>query len=278
MILARSRISLGGLALLLCSSGCTGLIDGVFQPPDDGPDAGEPSPGALLLSEVMYHPVLEDAFEDWHEFVEIYNPQARDMPLEGWTLAGDIDYEFPAGSKVPARGYVVVAKSREALLGMPEYQLDPAVVYGDYAGALDNGGGNVLLRAPDQHVVDSVAYDDEGPWPEAADAMGAGDEWLRADLLPLEQHRYRGYSLERVSFSVDSSEIANWDVSPLDEPTPGQPNRSARELPRAIVLSASVAPKAGESTLIRAADEVLVRVRMSRIGEVAAAEARVLRR
>lgn len=272
MILARSRISLGGLALLLCSSSCTGLIDGVLQPPDDGPDAGEPSPGALLLSEVMYHPVLEDAFEDWHEFVEIHNPQARDMPLEGWTLAGDIDYEFPAGSKVPARGYVVVAKSREALLGMPEYQLDPAVVYGDYAGALDNGGGNVLLRAPDQHVVDSIAYDDEGPWPEAADAMGAGDEWLRADLLPLEQHRYRGHSLERVSFSVDSSEVANWDVSPLDEPTPGQPNRSARELPRAIVLSASVAPKAGEATLIRAADEVLVRVRMSRIGEVAAAE------
>jgi hypothetical protein len=272
MTLARSRISLGGLALLLCSAGCTGSIGGTPELPDGGPDAGDPSPAVLLLSEVMYHPVLEDAFEDWHEFVEIHNPMARDAPLEGWSLAGDIDYEFPAGSKVPAGGYVVVAKSREALLGMPEYQLDPALVYGDYAGALDNGGGNVILRAPDQRVVDSVAYDDEGPWPEAADAMGAGDEWLRADLLPLEQHRYRGHSLERVSFDVDSREVANWDVSPLDEPTPGQPNRSARALPRAIVLSASMAPKAGEATLIRAADEVVVRVRMSRIGEVAAAE------
>jgi hypothetical protein len=274
MILARSRISLGGLAMLLCGASCTGTIDGVFNPPDPpggGPDAGGPGTGALFLSEIMYHPVLEDAFEDWHEFVEIHNPQADDVPLEGWSLVGEIDYVFPAGSKIPAGGYVVVAKSREALLGMPEYQLDPALVYGDYTGSLDNGGGSVILRAPDQHVVDSIAYDDEGPWPEAADALGAGDEWLRSELLPLEQHRYRGYSLERVSFSVESSEIANWDVSPLDQPSPGQPNHAARETPRAIVLSASAAPKAGDA-LIRAADEVLMRVRMSRIGEVGAAE------
>lgn len=275
MILARSRISLGALAMLLGSASCTGTIGGVSDPPDppgDGPDAGAPDPGALFLSEIMYHPVLEDAFEDWHEFVEIHNPQARDVPLEGWALGGDIDYAFPAGSAVPAGGYVVVAKSREALLGVTEYQLDPALVYGDYGGALDNGGGNVILRAPDQRVADAVAYDDEGPWPEAADAMGAGDEWLRADLLPLEQHRYRGHSLERVSFLVESSEVANWDASPLDQPSPGRPNHAARAQPRAIVLSASVAPQASEDPLIRAADEVLVRVRTSRIGDIAAAE------
>lgn len=272
MILARSRNALGGLAILMCSASCTGSIGGIFDPPDQGPDAGGPIPGALLLSEVMYHPVLEDAYEDWHEFVEVHNPQDRDMSLEGWSLTGDIDYQFPADGKIPAGGYVVVAKSRDALLGMPEYGLDPAQVFGDYAGSLDNGGGTVILRAPDLSVADTIAYDDGGAWPEAADALGAGDEWLRADLLPLEQHRYRGHSLERVSFEVESSEIANWDVSPLDEPTPGQANRSAREQPRAIVLSASVAPKASQEPLIRAADEAIVRVRMSRIGAVEAAD------
>jgi hypothetical protein len=274
MHLARSRISLGGLAMLLCAS-CTGSIGGVLDPPpDDKPDAGEPiSPGtSLLLSEIMYHPVLEDAFEDWHEFIEIHNPQDREVSLEGWSLAGDVDYAFPAGSKIPAGGYVVVARSREALLGMPEYGLDPALVFGDWAGGLDNGGGNVLLRAPDQRIADSVEFDDQAPWPEAADAMGAGDEWLRSDLLPLDQHRYRGYSLERVSFGVEGNEIANWDVSPLDEPSPGKANHAARAVPRAIVLSASAAPRASDDPLIRAADEVLVRVRVSRIGGVDAVE------
>ena len=166
MILARSRISLGGLAMLLCGASCTGTIGGLFDPPSDGPDAGPIPPGtSLLLSEIMYHPVLEDAFEDWHEFVELHNPTPRDMPLEGWSLAGEVEYEFPEGSKIPAGGYVVVAKSREALLGMPEYQLDPALVLGDYTGGLDNGGGAVLLRDPDGRVADSVEYDDHGPWP-----------------------------------------------------------------------------------------------------------------
>lgn len=254
--------------MLLCGASCTGIIGGVSDPPDDGTDAGEPPAGALFLSEIMYHPVLEDAYEDWHEFVEIHNPQDRAVPLAGWSLAGEIDYEFPAGSEIPAGGYVVVAKSREALLGMPEYQLDPALVFGDYVGSLDNGGGSVILRAPDQRVMDAMEYDDGGAWPEAADALGAGDEWLRSDLLPLEQHRYRGYSLERVSFAVESDEIANWDVSPLDQPSPGQPNHAAREAPKAIVLSASVGPRASEEPLIRAADEALVRVRTSRVGAV----------
>jgi hypothetical protein len=267
MPLPRPRFTLCGLAILVCSAGCTGTIGGQTGEPDAAPPRAR-----LLLSEIMYRPVLEDDFVDRHEFVEIHNAEARDVPLDGWSLSGTIDYEFPAGSVLPAGGYVVVAASRDALLGMTQYQLDPGQVYGDWAGALDNGGGNVLLLAPDQTIADGVSYDDEAPWPEAADALGAGEEWLRPDLMPLEQHRYLGHSLERVSFEVDGAEVANWDVSPLDQPSPGRANAGVREQPRVIVLSATVAPRDGAGLLIHAADEALVRVRMSRLGEVGAVE------
>ncbi|HWN70755.1 MAG TPA: CotH kinase family protein [Haliangium sp.] len=276
MVFASPRIKLCGLAILLCSAGCTGTVGGSSgppgppDPPDGSPDAVPPRP-RLLLSEIMYRPVLEDDFVERHEFVEIHNPEARDVPLDGWSLGGDVGYDFPAGSVLPAGGYIVVAARRDALLGVTQYQLDPGRVYGDWAGALDNGGGDVLLRAPDQTTADAVSYDDEAPWPEAADALGASEDWLRPELLPMEQHRYLGHSLERVSFEVDAFEIENWDVSPLDQPSPGRANASFREQPLAVVLSASVGPR-DAAGLIQADDEAVVRVRLGRLGEVSAAE------
>jgi hypothetical protein len=279
MVLVRPYSSLTGLALLVCGASCTGSIGGTVPPPDTQPDAGPvtapdaaPARAALLLSEIMYHPVLEEDFVDWHEFVEIHNPEARDVPLSGWALAGEITYDFPPGSVLPAGGYVVVARSREALLGVASYQLDPGHVYGDYAGALDDGGGTVVLLAPGGDIADAVTYDDDAPWPEAADALGASEDWLPPELLPLEQHRHLGYSLERVSFEVDAADVANWDVSPLDQPSPGRANAGARAVPRVAAMSASVGPRDGASLLIHADDEARVQVRMSPLGEVVAAE------
>jgi spore coat protein CotH len=282
MAFARLRPLLYGLIILLSGAGCTGIAGGWLGEPPDGqpgesPDAA-PSDGSLpmaagpRLSEIMYRPVLEDDFVDRHEFVEIHNSATRDVPLDGWSLGGDVLYDFPAGSVLPAGGYIVVAASRDALLGVAQYQLDPAHVYGDYTGALDNGGGTVLLLGPDQRIADGVSYDDEAPWPEAADALGASEDWLRPELLPLEQHRHRGHSLERVSFAVDGAEVDNWDVSPLDQPSPGRANAAAREQPLAIVLSASAGPRDGAGTLIHAADEVILRVRVGKHGEVGAVE------
>src|SRR4051812_10446232 len=74
------------------------------------PDAPAPRP-AVFISEVMYHPVLEDDYEDQHEFVELHNHGAAAVDLAGWRLAGDVTYTFPAGATLPAQGYAVVAKN-----------------------------------------------------------------------------------------------------------------------------------------------------------------------
>lgn len=268
----RSPFTRWGLAVLALGAGCTGTVGGSpGTSPGGTPDAGPPPP-TLLLSEVMYRPVLEEDVVERHEFVEIHNPEARDVPLDGWSLGGSVDYEFPAGSVVPAGGYVVVAARREALLAISRYQLDPGQVYGDWAGELGNGGGTVVLFGPEERISDAVTYDDEAPWPEAADALGASEPWLRPELLPLEQHRYLGHSLERVSFAVDAAEVENWDASPLDQPSPGRANAIAREQPRAIVLSTSAGPRDGAGAILHAEDEALLRVRMSRLGDIAALE------
>jgi hypothetical protein len=177
-------------------------------------------PVELRITEIMYHPVLEEYFEDRHEFVEIHNPSEERVELTGFRLGGDITFAFPEGSAIEGGAYLVVAKDRARLLALP-YAADPELVLGDYVGELDNGGGTVALHGPEgEQPMDSVTYSDGFPWPLAADALGAGERWLRAEWRPLEAHRYRGVSLERVSVAHPTNLPANWAPSPLDGATP----------------------------------------------------------
>lgn len=244
-------------------------IDGGGPGPGD-PDAGPvlpPPEGPLLITEIMYHPVLENDFVDRHEFVEIHNPTDEAVSLDGWAISGGVSFTFPENIELAASGYLVVARSREAFLAVYG-EVDPALVHGDYQGELDNGGEAILLRLPAGGVSDAVQYDDDAPWPVAGDAMGASESWLPDELLPEELHQYRGYSLERVSVALAGADPANWVASVLDAPTPAKANSGAREVPHVIALSRSAVPLADDTRPIRAADEVRVRVRMSNAGAI----------
>jgi len=189
-------------------------------------------PLALRITEIMYHPVLEENYDDRHEFVEIHNPGTAAVSLEGWRLNGT-GYDFPAGTQLDAGAFVVIAKDPDALIA--RYGLDAALVLGPYDGQLDNGGETVSLMDADDAVVDAVEYDDAFPWPIAADALGAGETWLPPSVLPLEGHRYGGTSLERVSLAADGSEPANWVASDIDAMTPGAAFSGLRDEPLPIV-------------------------------------------
>ncbi len=210
----------------------------------------DPAP-RVVISEVMYHPVLEGATED-HEFLELHNTTGREVALDGWTLSGEIGFTFPAGTMIPARGHMVVAKKRDALAAIREYGLDVAALAGDYRGELDNGGGTIVLKDAQGKKVDSLTYNDTFPWPLGADALGAGEDWLPPEERPMEKHRYRGRSLERVSVSGASNDVANWVASPLDGATPGRASGLSGPLP-ATLTSLSARP-----SLVKAADEVSI--------------------
>lgn len=291
-LLALLLIALPGLAGL---AGC-GSDDGDGQTPRDGssvdagiPDASGPGPGdpdagpppdaiilppvegPVVISEIMYHPVLEEDFVDWHEFVEVHNPSPDTVSLSGWKLEGGIAYMFPDGTDIAAGAYLVVARNRPSLLAVYP-GVNQAAVLGEYQGELDNGGDPIVLRRADGMASDAIEYDDDAPWPVAADALGAGETWLRPELLPEEAHRYRGYSMERVSFGIPATEPANWVVSALDAPTPGSANGGARALPHVIARAHGVAPLSGQAGPIRAGEQAQMRVQMSLVGAIDSAE------
>ncbi len=225
--------------------------------------AEAPSRPRVLISEIMYHPVLEESLVDDHELVEIWNGEAAALSLAGWRIAGAVDFTFPPGASVAAGGYAVVAKNRSLLAAVSSYGLSVGSIFGDYARTLDNGGEKVAIIGASGQGIDSVTYDDDFPWPTGADALGAGDDFLPAALLPLENHKYRGISLERVSFDAASSEVANWAPSPLDGATPGRANASARATPLPIVSDIIVQPSAGGGPLLRSIDPVLIEASFS---------------
>lgn len=196
---------------------------------------GTSEPPSVFFSEVLYHPVLEDDYVERHELVELYNAGSSSVDLSGFRLVGEtVALTLPAGSVMAAGEYRVIAKDRAAVAAV--WGLDPSTVWGDYEGELSNGRDTLSLLDRAGEAVDSLSYDDDAPWPVAADALGAGQEWLDPSLLPLAQHRYKGHSLERVSFALPTSDPANWAPSPLDGATPGAANASAAETPPVIVL------------------------------------------
>jgi hypothetical protein len=243
-------------------------------PPPDAPPPGAPVPGApVLFSEIMYHPVGEDGPEETHEFLEIHNRTDAAVALAGWRLTGaGVTFTFPPGATIGARRYLVVAKNRDALLAIKTYALAPADVIGSYAGQLDNGGGRLALVDAQGAVVDQAGYDDELPWPLAADAFGAGDAWLGPPLAPLVGHRYMGCSLERLSFDVPATEVANWDASDVDGATPGRPNPRAGD-PPAIIEQQHAAPE-GATGMIREGTRTLIRAKPSARGALSRLQVR----
>ena len=122
--------------------------------------------GGLVLSEIMYHPGKRaDGLN--LEFIELYNSQAWFADIGGFSIHGAVDYTFPAGTTIPARGLIVLAASPEAV----------QKVYGitgvlGYKGTLPNDKGNLRIEHRSGAVLWETDYADDAPWPLAADGAG----------------------------------------------------------------------------------------------------------
>jgi hypothetical protein len=239
------RAGIGGLGLalwpLLALTACRGEVMGEGAP-------AAPQAPRVALSEVMYHPVLEDGDEEQHEFVELHNPEATARALGGWTLsfAGQEAFRFPDDATLPANGYVVIAKNRARLAAL--HELPPATLLGDFAGALDNGGATITLRDAGGALVDTVRYDDKSPWPVGADALGKGSDWFAAGEY--DKQRFAGRSLERRSFEVAATEPRNWQASPLGGGSPGAASALSDSEPPATVTLSTVGALHGDQPVV----------------------------
>ncbi|HUS34207.1 MAG TPA: lamin tail domain-containing protein [Verrucomicrobiae bacterium] len=121
----------------------------------------------VIFSEVMYHSKARGDGRSM-DFVEIYNGEAIFMDLTGWTISGGIDYAFPAGFKLAAGQFVVIAADPDAI----ESTYGISGVLGPYQRVLSDTEDTLTLRNQSGAVRGEVTYSNQIPWPAAADGTG----------------------------------------------------------------------------------------------------------
>ena len=139
-----------------------------------------------VITEIMYNPPESGA--DSLEFIEIYNPNLTNpLDVSGYYFSSGVEYTFPAGSVIPADGFVVVSVDSVAF----ENTFSMSALEWT-AGGLSNSGEGIALRTSDDFVADTVFYDDNSDWADADQT---------------------GYSLVLCDPTSDNNLPANWTLS-----------------------------------------------------------------
>jgi hypothetical protein len=171
----------------------------------------------IVINEINYNPSSTFNSEDW---VELYNPQSYPVSLTGWYFSDSEDnhrYNIPAGTTIPAYGYLVL--SRYYSYFHAKFPNTTNVV-GDFEFGLNGGGELIRLFNPAGQIADQVTYDDDPPWPIAADGQG--------------------YTLALVDPLSDNSLSTSWIASDQIGGTPGIANRVTAPTNLCVSVSGSV--------------------------------------
>ncbi len=140
--------------------------------------ADESPVGAVIINEIMYNPAVPEA-----SYLELFNRSTNNaFDLSGWRLNG-LDFDFPPGTVISNRGFLVVCKNRVAFANAYGWGVP---VLCEFSGRLDDGGETLSLVKPgvtpaQDLLVNLVTYDDDAPWPAAADGHGASLQLLDTD-------------------------------------------------------------------------------------------------
>ncbi len=124
----------------------------------------------LLLTEIMYHP--PDPHAD-AEFIELFNASdTLTLDLSGVRFTNGIEYTFAMDTRLGPGEFILLALNREAFEAL--YGSGIAIA-GEFAGGtrLSNGGETLKLEDPANNTIFEISYDDQGPWPAAADGQGS---------------------------------------------------------------------------------------------------------
>ncbi|HEY5911572.1 MAG TPA: lamin tail domain-containing protein [Verrucomicrobiae bacterium] len=144
----------------------TNAVVGTVSSPHEPPGVSSRKT-PIVITEIMYKPAARTDTNNV-EFIEIYNSNPWFHDIGGYQLAGDnLAYTFPAGTRIPGGGYLVVAASPQSMLNV--YGLANAM--GPYTGSLKNPDTLKLLDEQGA-VLLSIPYNDEYPWPVAASGTG----------------------------------------------------------------------------------------------------------
>ena len=166
---------------------------------------------AIVISEIHYEPRDKRAHV---EFVELFNASNQRVDLSGWAFTDGISYEFPAGTTLEPRRFLLVAADPARL-----QQHYGAAAVGPFSGRLANEGDLLVLRDAQANIVDSVEYGIGFPWP-----IGGGDD---------------DFSIGLVAVGLDNAIAGAWRAG---RATPGSPNMFVTDNPPPFVESVEHLP------------------------------------
>lgn len=194
----------------------------------------------IVINEIHYDP---DVKTEAVEFIELHNTDSTTIDLSGWTFSDGISYEFPAGSTIFPRSFIIVAYDPTQILtkwGAARTGVPSDRIFGPFEGRLSNKGEAIELRNAEGNVIDRVEYKLGFPWPIVGDPT-------------TEYQPGSGYSIQLVNPFIDNDLAGSWrSVTPtpaarndriyMDNPPPHI--RQVRHTPKQ--------PKSDEPVLITA--------------------------
>ncbi len=124
----------------------------------------------LKLTEIMYNPGDFGAVPGGDlEFLEIKNTSTTEtIDISLLEITSGVDFTFPFGTTMPPQSFLVIASNATALAT----KCPDIVVFGEYGGALSNGGELIEFVSLANDTLIKVEYDDVLPWPIEADGVG----------------------------------------------------------------------------------------------------------
>ena len=172
---------------------------------------------AIVINEIMYHPMSE---LDGHEYIELVNIGDGPVRLQNWKFTSGVNFAFPDVFLAAGEFLVIAADPVEftATYG-PVTNL-----IGGWIGSLSNRGERVRLADEKGEQVDELTYSDQGDWALRTRVTDTGEPgWIWEAA-----HDGTGESLELIYARLTNKSGQNWGSS-VGGPTPGAVNSIVQE-------------------------------------------------
>ncbi len=188
----------------------------------------------IVINEINYNSPDDLATRDW---VELYNGYQVPVDVSGWVLNDGEDvrpYKIPGKTIIAPDGFLVLC--RDSFQFQQAYpQVENFV--GNFGFGLSRGGELVRLYDATGAMVDSLVFDDDEPWPAAADGEGS--------------------TLSLLQPGLDNALPESWGAS-VPRGTPGRPNQiltiiekiDEAALPRTVALAQNYPNPFNSETII----------------------------
>lgn len=176
----------------------------------------------IVISEMNYHPyepvlpgeIAISTDRDDYEYLELLNVSGSTIDLTGVRFDEGISFAFADNTFLPAGNRLLLVRNLAAFT-----ERYPSVgstsIIGEYAGRLSNDGERILFTAPSGTLHDFV-YNDQIPWPTAAD--GDGPSMILVDPFSVPNHgvgsNWRAsLGIGGVPAGSDSESFASWKAA-----------------------------------------------------------------